>query len=115
MISEYCPIGSTFGEKSCDKDCNLACTRDKFILIDRMNEKFRVMTDVFCRSYILNSNPLNLIEEKEDLKALGVTSFRIEFKDESSLEVKKVIKMLEGTEDINSNEYTKGHYRRGIE
>ena len=115
MISEYCPIGSTFGEKSCNKDCNLACTRDKFTLIDRMNEKFRVMTDVFCRSYILNSHPLNLIEEKEDLKTLGVTSFRVEFRDESSSEVKKVIKMLQGVENINNNEYTKGHYRRGIE
>lgn len=115
MISEYCPIGSTFGEKSACKDCNLACTRDKFTLIDRMNEKFRVMTDVFCRSYILNPNPLNLIEEKEDLLSLGVNSFRVEFRDESYNEVKKVFRMIRNEEEINSKEYTKGHYRRGIE
>lgn len=115
MISEYCPIGSTFGEKSSCKDCNLACTRDKFTLIDRMNEKFRVMTDIFCRSYILNPSPLNLIEEKEDLVSLGVNSFRVEFRDESYNEVKKVFKMIRNEEEINSKEYTKGHYRRGIE
>lgn len=115
MISEYCPIGSTFGEKSACKDCNLACTRDKFTLVDRMNEKFRVMTDIFCRSYILNPNPINLIEEKEDLMNLGVNSFRVEFRDENYKEVKKVLRMLRGEEKINSNEYTKGHYRRGIE
>ena len=115
MISEYCPIGSTFGEKSACKDCKLACTRDKFTLIDRMNEKFRVMTDVFCRSYILNPNPLNLIEEKEDLLSLGVNSFRVEFRDESYNEVKKVFRMIRNEEEINSKEYTKGHYRRGIE
>ncbi|MBD7913665.1 U32 family peptidase [Clostridium sp. Sa3CUN1] len=115
MISEYCPIGSTFGEKSSCKDCNLACTRDKFTLIDRMNEKFRVMTDIFCRSYILNPSPLNLIEEKEDLVSLGVNSFRVEFRDESYNEVKKVFKMIRHEEEINSKEYTKGHYRRGIE
>ena len=115
MISEYCPIGSTFGEKSACKDCNLACTRDKFTLIDRMNEKFRVMTDVFCRSYILNPKPLNLIEEKDDLRNLGVNSFRVEFRDENYKEVKKVLKMISGEEKVNTNEYTKGHYRRGIE
>ena len=115
MISEYCPIGSTFGEKSSCKDCNLACTRDKFTLIDRMNEKFRVMTDIFCRSYILNPKPINLIEEKDDLISLGVNSFRVEFRDENYNEVKKVLRMIKGEEKINSNEYTKGHYRRGIE
>ncbi|KLE14312.1 U32 family peptidase [Clostridium sp. C8] len=115
MISEYCPIGSTFGEKSSCKDCNLACTRDEFTLIDRMNEKFRVMTDIFCRSYILNPYPLNLIEEKDDLKNLGINSFRVEFRDENSNEVKKVLRMIRGEEKVNTNTYTKGHYRRGIE
>lgn len=115
MISEYCPIGSTFGEKSACSDCNLACTRDKFTLVDRMNEKFRIMTDIFCRSYILNPKPINLIEEKEDLISLGVNSFRVEFRDESYNEVKKVLRMINREESINSNEYTKGHYRRGIE
>ncbi|GAA0085076.1 U32 family peptidase [Clostridium sp. CTA-7] len=115
MISEYCPIGSTFGEKSSCNDCNLACTRDEFTLIDRMNEKFRVMTDIFCRSYILNPHPLNLIEEKDDLKSLGINSFRVELRDENSNEVKKVLKMIRGEEKVNTNNYTKGHYRRGIE
>lgn len=115
MISEYCPIGSTFGEKSSCKDCNLACTRDEFTLVDRMNEKFRVMTDIFCRSYILNPNPLNLIEEKEELKGIGVNSFRVEFRDESPNEVKKVLKMIRGEEKVNTKNYTKGHYKRGIE
>jgi len=115
MISEYCPIGSTFGGRSSCSECNLACTRDDFTLIDRMNEKFRVMTDVFCRSYILNSYPLNLIEEKEDLIKLGVNSFRVEFRDESKNEVKNVIKMIRNEIEIDNNKYTKGHYRRGIE
>ena len=115
MISEYCPIGSTFGEKCSGKECNLACTRDQFTLTDRVNEKFRVMTDIFCRSYILNSQAINMIEEKEDLMELGVNSFRVEFRDESKDEVSKVIKMINGREAIDNSKYTKGHYRRGIE
>lgn len=115
MISEYCPIGSTFGEKSACKECNIACSRDKFTLVDRMKEKFRVMTDIFCRSYILNPKPINLIDEKEDLSSLGINSFRVEFRDENYEEVKKILRMIKGEELINSKEYTKGHYRRGIE
>ncbi|GAB6170388.1 U32 family peptidase [Clostridium carnis] len=115
MISEYCPIGSTFGEKSSCRECNVACSRDEFKLVDRMKESFRVMTDIYCRSYILNPVPLNLIEEKKDLIDIGVNSFRVEFRDESYEEVKKVIKMINGEETVNTAKYTKGHYRRGIE
>ncbi|AYE35566.1 DUF3656 domain-containing U32 family peptidase [Clostridium septicum] len=115
MISEHCPIGSNFGEKSAINDCNLACTRDEFTLIDRINEKFRVMTDIFCRSYILNPVPLNMIDEIDDLKNIGVNSFRVEFRDEDYNEVKNVINMVNGNKDIDNKIYTKGHYRRGIE
>lgn len=38
MVSEYCLIGSIFGNKFVKKDCNGVCMKDKFILIDRMNE-----------------------------------------------------------------------------
>jgi len=115
MISEYCPIGSTFGEKSKDKECNGVCMKDSFTLVDRMNEGFRVMTDNYCRSHILNNVPLNLIEELEDLKSMGIETFRLDFKDESSLETKNVLDMLSGKYNIDGKLYTKGHYRRGVE
>jgi len=115
MVSEYCPIGSTFGGRATKKECNLACTKDEFTLTDRMNENFRVMTDIFCRSYILNSQPINMIEEKDDLVDLGINSFRVEFRDESKEEVLKVLRMIKGIEQIDNSSYTKGHYRRGIE
>lgn len=115
MVSEYCPIGSTYGGKNKDKKCNLTCTRDRFTLIDEVNERFRVMTDVFCRSHILNSVALNLIGEKDELKAMGIESFRIDFKDESREDVIKVFKMLNGELEIESKYYTKGCYRRGVD
>ncbi|MBD7910090.1 DUF3656 domain-containing U32 family peptidase [Clostridium cibarium] len=115
MISEYCPIGSTFGGKCNDKECNSACMRDNFTLVDRMNEEFRVMTDVYCRSHILNSSPLNLIEEIEDLKSMGIETFRVDFKDEGQEEVIKVLNMIRGSVKVDTNLYTKGHYRRGVE
>lgn len=115
MISEYCPIGSTFGAKDSNKDCNKACERDTFTLIDRVNEKFNVMTDIFCRSHILNSLPINLIEEIDDLKDMGIKCLRLDFTDESREEVRRVINELNGKSIIDNKNYTKGHYRRGVE
>lgn len=115
MISEYCPIGSTFGGRKTNVECNAICTRDKFTLIDRVNEKNRVMTDLFCRSYILNPVPLNLFDEISTLKEIGIKTFRFDFRDESYEEVKKVINMYKNNEDYDRSNYTKGPFRRGIE
>ena len=115
MISEYCPIGSTFGGRSKDSGCNGICSKDKFKLIDRVNEELRVMTDLYCRSYILNPIPLNIIDEIEELKGFGITTFRFDFRDETYKEVKNVISILKNGDAFDSKEYTKGHYRRGVE
>ena len=115
MVSEYCPIGSTFGLKDTNKSCNRACEKDIYTLIDRVNEKFSIMTDVFCRSYILNSLPLNLIEEIDDLKDMGINCLRLDFTDETIDEVRKVINEFNNKKVIDVKDYTKGHYRRGVE
>lgn len=115
MISEYCPIGSTFGGRKTNVTCNAICTKDKFILVDRVNEKNRVMTDLFCRSYILNPVPLNLFDEINVLKEIGIKTFRFDFRDESYEEVKKVISIYKNNEAYDKSNYTKGQFRRGIE
>lgn len=114
MISEYCPIGSSFGGKNTNNDCNNACLKDEYTLVDEKKEGFRVMTDIFCRSHILNSVPLNVIDEIDDLKSMGVNSFRIDFKDENKKEIEEVIDMVNNKKSPNGK-YTKGHYRRGVE
>ena len=115
MISEYCPIGSTFGGRKTNVDCNAICTRDKFTLIDRVNERLRVMTDLFCRSYILNPVPLNLFDEVNYLKDIGIKTFRFDFRDETYNEVKNVLNMYVGKMEYDKANYTKGQFRRGIE
>ena len=115
MVSEYCPIGSSFGGKNTNTLCNEACTKDEFTLVDERNTNFRVMTDKFCRSHILNSAPLNLIEEIDDMRSLGIDSFRVDFKDEDEKAVLRVLDMIDGQIKVEGKYYTKGHYRRGVE
>ncbi|OOM74966.1 putative protease YdcP precursor [Clostridium puniceum] len=115
MVSEYCPIGSTFGGKTSKKECNGACMKDNFRLIDRMNESFNVIADNNCRSYILNSLPTNLIEQVDELKTFNITNFRVDFKDESYEEVKDILNQISCGKKNENKKYTQGHYRRGVE
>ncbi|WP_238884830.1 U32 family peptidase [Clostridium sp. YIM B02551] len=115
MISEYCPIGSTVGGKSSCNNCSAPCINEDFILRDRMNKDFRMLTDKFCRAYIYNPDTLNLINEIDELKEKGVTSFRFDFIDESKEEVTNILKSIKNNSISLSGEYTKGHYRRGVE
>ena len=115
MVSEYCPVGSTFGGKASKKECNGVCMKDNFKLIDRMNENFSVLCDNNCRSHILNSVPTNLIEQVEELKSFNITNFRVDFKDESYEEVNDILnKIAKGGKNENKK-YSQGHYRRGVE
>ena len=115
MVSEYCPVGSTFGNKTSKKECSMPCIKDNFTLIDRMNEKFRVLCDNHCRSHILNSLPINLIEEAEEMKTFNIENFRVDFLDESYEEVKDVLSQVNSGKKNENRTYTKGHYRRGVE
>lgn len=115
MISEYCPIGSTFGGKTTKKDCSRPCEKDRFNLIDRVGESLPLMTDIFCRSYILNSLGTNLINDIEDLKEIGIDTFRLDFTNETKKEVREIIDELKGNKEVDDKNYTKGHYRRGVE
>lgn len=116
MVSEYCPIGSVFGGKSSTTSCSENCGGGNYSLKDRKDESFILRTDKFCRSYIYNSVPTNLIPHIEEFKSLGIDSFRLDFIDESYEDTLKVLEAFK--ENKWSHEYTgftRGHYKRGVE
>ncbi|WP_251860940.1 U32 family peptidase [Clostridium sp. Marseille-Q2269] len=116
MVSEYCPIGSIFGGKDSCHSCNKACERGSYILKDRMDAKFRVNTDIFCRSYIYNNSDINLIGNIEEIKTLGIDSFRLDFSDESYEECQYILRSLKEEKwNRDFKNYTRGHYKRGVE
>ena len=114
MVSEYCPIGSTFGGKATNRECDNQCVSTNFILKDRVNQNNAIKTDIFCRSHIYNTVPVNLINEMEEIKSMGINSFRIDLIDENYSESLDVIdSVINGTRLEGS--YTKGQFRRGVE
>jgi putative protease len=115
MHSEYCPVGSTVGGMDGKTGCNEACMTGGYALRDRMDEEFPVMTDVFCRSYIMNGKPKNLLDSAKDLKSIGLTAFRIDLTTESEEETREIVTAFLNEERHEVADFTRGHYKRGVE
>ncbi len=114
MVSEYCPIGSLYGNNDKGK-CNAPCIKDNFYLKDRMGEEFPVITDYNCISYILNSKPLNLISNINNIEKF-VKCFRLEFNYEGYEETKMILQsFLQRRAYYDFKSYTIGHYKQGID
>ncbi|EET86571.1 peptidase U32 [Clostridium carboxidivorans P7] len=116
MVSEYCVIGSTFGNKGVSQNCSRACEKGTFHLKDRMGACFTVNTDKYCRCHIYNSVPTNLIDNIDELEKAGINNYRIDFIDETYNEVNNVLKCVKQKEwNGDFSKFTRGHYKRGVE
>jgi len=116
MVSEYCAIGSVFGDKSDNKTCSGKCTSGVYWLKDRMDEEFRINTDKYCRSYIYNNVPVNLISNMTEIIKNNISCFRLDFIHENYEETMEVLRNYsEKTWSGEFKNYTRGHYKRGVE
>ncbi|NFF62056.1 U32 family peptidase [Clostridium botulinum] len=116
MVSEYCPIGSVFGGKDRKKSCSGECLKGDYILKDRMNAEMQVKTDKYCRSHIYNSTPINLISNLDEIKASNINIFRLEFLSEDYDETLNILKSFKNERfQGDFKNYTRGHFKRGVE
>lgn len=116
MVSEYCAIGSVFGNKSENKNCTEKCIKGSYTLKDRKGEEFSINTDKYCRSYIYNNVPVNLISNMDEIVKNKISSFRLDFIHENYEETIEVLRnyINRGWQGEFKN-YTRGHYKRGVE
>lgn len=116
MVTEYCPVGSLYGNKSKETVCSNKCLAGEYVLKDRKGEEFIIKTDKFCRSHLYNNNPINLIPHLKDINNIGIRSFRLEFLAENKEEVKIILNAFKnGNWEKDFTGYTRGHYKRGVE
>ncbi len=130
MVTQQCPIGNYLGDKPSGKFCSYKNSNNKYFLKDRLGMKFNIVTDCDeCMSYILNSQPIFLLESIDELIKLPTGSMRLQFTNESFEMVKKIVYSYEEklknykVKDTLIDEliaefknlgYTKGHYFRGV-
>jgi putative protease len=124
MVSEYCVTGSFLTDcaKTGDKK---RCSRNMFWLKDRSGEKFPVVTDQYCRMYVLNAKETSMLPNVSKLSQSGVDAIRIEGKymdtETFGKVTQKYIKFLDNNYDNKNAEVfeevdgvTRGHYFRGV-
>lgn len=115
MLSEYCPIGSTVGGRAHDVPCSVPCQSMDYRLADKRGEEFPIQTDLFCRSYIMNSKVKNNLDQQDALRRMGFQRFRADLTLEDYSEALAVINAIIKGESLSVPDFTRGHYRRGIE
>lgn len=118
MITEYCPMGVI--TRDCHKDRrNVECARCDYVLRDKENRDFRLFQDIFCRTEIKNSFPLDLRNEVEDIFKIGVSRIRLDFTNEDSKEVLEIIKdyfdALKGKKFLLKNSDIYSHYYNPVD
>lgn len=91
MISKYCPITKSEGVNRLN--CNL-CEQKDYALIDVSERTFPLVRDTGCNIRVLNHKPINIIDQMDMYKGIGIINFRIEFTTESKEEVENILKKI---------------------
>jgi len=104
------------GMERCDK------TPVELNLKDRMGKEFPVRNHcAFCYNSIYNTAPLSLLGLSDAVSSLSPASLRLQFTTEGPRETETIVKafsdeFLRGKKaEINLPEFTRGHFKRGIE
>lgn len=91
MITKYCILNTHVNNNTV---CNVCKDNSKYYLVDRKNEKYRILTDKLCNNIIMSSKKINLIDKIDEYKNLGINNFRLQFLDESYDEVIDILNKL---------------------
>lgn len=124
MITKHCPVKLL--NQPNQEFCRL-CLTTPFGLRDRKNKILPLLRTGNCITEIFNSQHLILIEFLQELQKMGVSKFRLEFTNETEAEMHQAITAYQTalqTKNIDvdwleqykqTQDYTKGHYHRGVE
>ena len=108
MVTENCLIRGRTGQCS----CHLGPTA----LTDKQGKSFPVIRDgMSCRSVLLNSMKLNMLDRQGDLGRLGLWATRLYFTTENAKEVDQVLASYQNPTLFDPGSCTRGLYLRGVE
>ena len=75
----------------------------------------------FCYNIVYNSAPLSLFDEREEWMRMHPRSIRVQFSTETGSEVTRILNAalavnntLNAVSGMSGEEFTRGHFRRGI-
>ena len=92
MVTHQCPIGNFAGRKQNAIHCN-KCGHTEEYTLRSGKDTFRLETD--CRNCISTITTARPIDIRDDLSSFNVKTFRLNFTDESTKEISKILKKFE--------------------
>ncbi|NLK21666.1 MAG: U32 family peptidase [Epulopiscium sp.] len=121
MTTKQCIIGNTLYKKSVKGFCSNRNNQEHYKLIDRKGETFPIIQDCsLCTAVIYNGKPILLLRDLEKILSLPIDLMRLEFTFERKEDIRKIIRGYGNDKNIKAEilreqDYTKGHYFRGVE
>jgi len=127
MVSEHCLTGGLFGKGG---QCNTPCASGNFKLVDEKNYEFPLLMDSQCRTHLLNSKSLCMLEYIPEIIESGVSSLRIETLGMNGAEeIRRITEKYRKAIDVYCKSggsakekcenvgkgFTTGHYFRGVQ
>ncbi len=131
MESEHCVVGGILrctGERGEGGKCTAPCEAGSFELVDEKGYVFPLRMDTDCRTHLLNSKELCMIDHVSGIVEAGVSSIRIDATEIESDRVREITRLYRSAvdgcfagggkvqkrcRDITDG-YTTGHYKRGV-
>jgi len=125
MVTKHCPLKLHF-QGEAGKCQGHYCMKGSYGVRDRKDKVMPILKTGKCLIEIFNAQRLILIEYLQELKAMGVRNFRLEFTNEEPEEVAQIVQAYVGALKDNTwnqdwlnhykenQDYTKGHYHRGV-
>ncbi|WP_031516067.1 DUF3656 domain-containing U32 family peptidase [Desulfofalx alkaliphila] len=133
MVTEHCTMAGLLGGMDIKNRCSKPCRNTGCGLKDRKGVVFPVEVDQFCHQHIFNSKELCLLDDLGILAEAGVSAVRIDARIMDAQRASQVTAAYVQILDLwpnkqwqqaaaaakeklerNSEEFTKGHYYRGV-
>ena len=107
MTSAQCTKKSTIG---CQKKSGVSYLKDRY------DKQFAVKNNCEeCYNVIYNSLPLALFKVADEIKEMGFAAYRLAFTVENEQKVREILQLLEHPKEAFVEDFTYGHYKRGVE
>lgn len=116
MVSECCLLAELLG---CSGPSESACKKARYEFVDEKGYSFPVLTDEHCRTHILNSRKLSMLDRLQDIIDAEVSSIRIDARWDVD-DIRGITSAYRRALDSGvmmerkGKAYTRGHYYRGV-
>lgn len=86
-------------------------------MTDRYNKQFAVRNYCAdCYNVIYNCVPTYIWDKASQLRASGISRFRLDFTIEDAKQTEHILNLVSGIDSLNkTDEFTNGHFKRGVE